>query len=54
MTKTPKPHDDRFSSPMSMGEGSKDFLPELKAGDPNFVQKLAKKTDFKFIDKTKR
>ena len=48
-----KPRDDRFSAPAPMGEAPKDFLPELKPGEPDFIEKLAEKRGFKFVDKTK-
>ena len=48
-----KPRDDRFSAPAPMGETPKDFLPDLKPGEPDFIEKLAKERGFKFTDKTR-
>lgn len=48
-----KPHDDRFNAPPAIGKAPDDFLPDLKTDDPDFIEKLAKETGFKFTDETK-
>ncbi len=47
-----EPRDQRFTDPMPVGEPPADFLPDLLPGDPEFLEKLAKRRGFAFEDKT--
>lgn len=46
-----KARDERFSTPPAMGES--DYMPELKADDPDFMEKFAAANGIKFVDTTR-
>ncbi len=47
-----KARDDRFSTPPAMGES--DYMPELKADDPDFMEKFAAANGIKFTNNVKK
>jgi len=47
-----EPRDERFTDPTPVGEPPAEFLPDLKPGDPAFIEKLAKRRGFVFKDET--
>ena len=47
-------YQDRFSAPSVMGKVDPDFMPELTAEDPDFMEKFAAANGIKFVDGTKR
>ena len=49
-----KARDDRFSTPPSMGKVDGDYMPELTAKDPDFMEKFALANGIKFVDDTKK
>ena len=47
-------YEDRFSAPSVMGKVDPDFMPELTAEDPDFMEKFAAANGIEFVDGTKK
>tara|TARA_R100001510_G_C7581112_1_gene154051 strand:+ start:622 stop:771 length:150 start_codon:yes stop_codon:yes gene_type:complete len=46
--------DDRFKGSVSVGEPKEQHVKGAKRSDPDYIEKLAKKDGFKFVDKSKK
>ena len=47
-------YDDRFSARPVMGKVDSDYMPELTADDPDFMEKFAAANGIKFVDGIKK